>query len=334
MSEIKHPTQEATVSNTNLVLVSAEEQDTLVRKSIREAISADIDALVTLGSQKLTTVEDKDAYNKVRGDLATLRDTRVAIEKRRKDLKQPYLEAGRTIDAVAKEIIEKLAPAEDSLKDQVAWFDDEVDRRKKAMIESRISQLEATGFEKSVNLDDDSETWIVGDVSVAGSSLGRLGDERFERILRKGAKAKAAILAEQERLRREEEERKRQEEREAKLAAEQAPEPSEEVATPEPVQPKPKTFTNPLGREVPVEDPEPAPQAPEPKPELSAERIEAIEEAVTALEAAYHPDVTLYVRRLPGRSYFEVCLFYGAPTGETLPIPDRVISIPIHRIVS
>lgn len=76
------------------------------------------------------TADTPQGYELVRLAIGDLRNARVAIEKRRKELKADSLEYGRKVDAVAKHLTEKIEAIEQPLKAAKATVDDEKARIK------------------------------------------------------------------------------------------------------------------------------------------------------------------------------------------------------------
>jgi len=77
------------------------------------------------------TADTREGYESVRGAIATLRNTRVSVEKRRVELKASALAYGRRVDAIAGELTAALESVEEPLKLKKAAVDDERDRAKR-----------------------------------------------------------------------------------------------------------------------------------------------------------------------------------------------------------
>jgi len=95
------------------------------------------------------TVDTPVAYEETRQAIASLRDTRVAIEKRRVILKADALAYGRTVDSEAKRLTLLLEAIEDPLKVMKAVVDDEKARVK---AEADAAKLRAYEAEIQANL--------------------------------------------------------------------------------------------------------------------------------------------------------------------------------------
>lgn len=76
-----------------------------------------------LGELQIETPDDVENYKLVKGGRLECKRKRVAIGKVRTSAKSPHLEAGRQIDAYAKELVEQLEPLEQALKKQEFEYD-------------------------------------------------------------------------------------------------------------------------------------------------------------------------------------------------------------------
>lgn len=104
------------------------------------------------GKYALLKADTPQGYEQVRLAIADLRDTRVAIEKRRKELKADSLEYGRRVDTVAKLLIEQLLEIEQPLKDQKAAVDEE-----KARVKAKKEAVERKAAESQMRAALDAE---------------------------------------------------------------------------------------------------------------------------------------------------------------------------------
>ena len=86
---------------------------------------------------KVPEIITKDDYEFVKNACSELTGLRTSIEKTRKAIKQPYIDAGRAIDDRAKEITEKIRKLEDPMK-EAKKAHDEIEKRKK---EERLARL-------------------------------------------------------------------------------------------------------------------------------------------------------------------------------------------------
>lgn len=97
----------------------------------------------TCMSLTIDGIEDKRGYEAVHNARMSVRDFRVKIEKKRKELKEDSLSYGRAIDAEAKRINAMIEPIEGYLTDQEKKIDDEKERIRKAKEEERQAELRA-----------------------------------------------------------------------------------------------------------------------------------------------------------------------------------------------
>ena len=98
------------------------------------------DAALSVLTEKYSSIPDvttQDGYEFVKAGVKVLTGYRTNLDAERKRIKQPYLEAGRIIDAEAKRITEKLVVLEDPMKVQKK----EIDDKKKLQEEQRLTQL-------------------------------------------------------------------------------------------------------------------------------------------------------------------------------------------------
>lgn len=148
--------------------------------------------------------DDKESYKVATTALSTVKNLRTGVEAKRKELKQPFWDAGVAIDAEAKRITAELTPIENHLASQIKKVDDELLMRKRAEETRRIQLLTDAGFN------------LIGQTY----QVGRVG-EFFDKIMEQDEVWLQSFLdagrAERDRL---EEERKLQQEQEQKLAKE------------------------------------------------------------------------------------------------------------------
>lgn len=164
-------------------------------------------------------VDDKRAFSLVVEKRREVKKLRVAVEKRRKELKAGVLEYGRGIDGAAKEITAKLEPIEAHLieqeklvTDEVARIEREAEEARQAKLRDRMQALAAVGHHalpmEVRALDEDGYQLLLDTVTHA-----------HEEKLRAEAKAKAEREAEEARLR---EEREKLDAERAAIAKERA----------------------------------------------------------------------------------------------------------------
>lgn len=89
------------------------------------------------------TATTSDGYESVRLAIADCRETRVAVEARRKELKKESLEYGRRVDDVARHLTQQLEAIEQPLKDMKAQVDKEKERAKASAEEAKLREWQA-----------------------------------------------------------------------------------------------------------------------------------------------------------------------------------------------
>lgn len=94
---------------------------------------------------KVEDFDDKKGYKECHEARMIVKQHRVAVEKRRKQLKEYSLNYGRKVDSVAKDLTFKLEEIEKHLENQQNVIDLEIERRKRERINGRAEKL------KSVN---------------------------------------------------------------------------------------------------------------------------------------------------------------------------------------
>jgi DNA repair exonuclease SbcCD ATPase subunit len=112
--------------------------ETVVKYEVTEA---QIEALRETCSA--LSADTPKGYKEVRQAIGNLRDTRVAIEKRRVELKADALAYGRKVDSEAKRFTDLLASIEDPLKSKKQAVDDEKARVKAEAEAAKLAALEA-----------------------------------------------------------------------------------------------------------------------------------------------------------------------------------------------
>lgn len=161
----------------------------------------------TAETLEVTDENDKRGMKLARETRLTLREIRIGVEKRRKQLKEDYLRKGQRIDLAAKEITKLIEPLEARMLEQEQYAERRLAERQAKLQEERVADLQALGAPAHM---------IV-------QGLGTLTDQEWE-ILRKDVEAvQAARLAEakrieEERIAREKAEAEERERKERELA--------------------------------------------------------------------------------------------------------------------
>lgn len=159
------------------------------------------------------TADTKQGYEQVRLAIGKVRDIRVAIEKRRVELKADALEWGRKVDSEAKRITAALVAIEEPLKLEKAKVDEAKERERKAKEEAE--RLEREAKERAIKEAEEARIKAEREAEQA-----RLAEERKAieaeraKLAEERRKQQAEAKAERERLdaiRREEEAKQRAE---------------------------------------------------------------------------------------------------------------------------
>ena len=152
------------------------------------------------GALKIAGVDDKEGFDQVHTARMHVRDLRVGIEKRRKELKADALEYGRRIDGEAKRLTALLTPIETLLKEQEDWVAEEKERKKReaeearrAVLRERMRQLRELGSDLLA-----PEVEVLSDDEFAKAL--KHAQEQHEKRERAKAEEQARRKAEQERL--------------------------------------------------------------------------------------------------------------------------------------
>jgi hypothetical protein len=187
-------------------------------------------------SLKINGLNDEKGFKDVHAARMDVRNRRIAVEKKRKELKEDALKFGKAVDAEAKRITGLLAPIEEHLEAEESAVEnekkrikEEQERKEQERIQARFNRL----FEYGCRFDgkDFSIHGFVIPQSLAKSA----NDEQYADIcaeIEKRIEAENARIAEEERLRKEEEERlakvREEQEAEARRLAEIARKQKEE----------------------------------------------------------------------------------------------------------
>lgn len=141
-------------------------------------------------------VDDKEGYEKCKTARKGVKDLRIKVEKRRKELKEDSLAYGKMVDSKAKELSEPLKEIEAHLQSQERIIDDEKkrikeeeERKKREQVEARMKALAMVGYH-----------------NLSMEALAIMPEEQYQQILIKATEEKH-------------EKEKEEEERRAKLAA-------------------------------------------------------------------------------------------------------------------
>lgn len=131
---------------------------------------------------KVTSVNDKEQIKKAKEGFKLLKDKRVELEKKRKELKDKSLQEGRFIDSVAKALTEIIEPAEKHLEKQ-AKYAETLKKQELELLKAKRKELLAP-YAEVINPDE--------------YPLESLSDIAFETILTGAQKTFEAYQAQKE----------------------------------------------------------------------------------------------------------------------------------------
>ena len=143
-------------------------------------------------------IEDKTGMKQVSEALSIVRTLRTSVEKKRKELKDFYLNTGKGIDSEAKRLTELLLEVEDPLKEKKQAIEDEIQRIKdeeeriqQELLDKRVEDLKEAGI-----VFDGSFYSIGNDISVDLITIKDLSSEDFQKLLDKVSEVNEKLLQE------------------------------------------------------------------------------------------------------------------------------------------
>jgi hypothetical protein len=193
-------------------------------------------------------VWDENGYEAAKRAYRDTRKLANAIDNRRKEIKAPILEAGRAVDARAKELYEICKPVEDELSRRIASVDMEREAIKRAKRKQREADLLGAGYEYSVG------AYRIGDQVVVAEAIDEASNDEWQGIIERGKAAAERVREEREKQRKEREELEELRREKAKLELEIAAAKEPVVSAPEP-EPEPKPQPQPQPQPEPQIDP-------------------------------------------------------------------------------
>lgn len=135
---------------------------------------------------RITSPEDKDAYKELKEIKNKLTKVETGIEAKRKELKEPSLQEGKDIDAMADEFFNMVSPHKDKavlkLKEADLLFKAEEDRIAKEAEDRkrfRITELELNGclFQ--------GQWWAINDISLGTQQIQEMPEESWVELIEK-----------------------------------------------------------------------------------------------------------------------------------------------------
>lgn len=155
-------------------------------------------------------IQDKDGYLKAKEARAIMRDKRIEVENRRKELKEESLRYGRAVDTEAKRITGLLIPIEEHLTNQIKAIDAQKEQEKIKKEEEIRKKLQGR-IDALSKYDEHIDVTILMAISdeVFASKLeeAKIKYQEKEEVNRKEAEELAKAAAEAARIKKEEEEK-------------------------------------------------------------------------------------------------------------------------------
>lgn len=174
---------------------------------------------------------DKEGYKAVTGKITAIKSLASQLDKKRKELKDPFRKIGEAIDAEAKRLDGRLRGIQAKLEEKRKAIDDAIaaekeaeERRLTARYEARVKVLSDMGVPFN------TVTFQVGLISASPAQIKALEDEPFDALCAKFKSELDMLKAEAERKAKEEEARKAKAEAEAAEAKRKADEAAAELA--------------------------------------------------------------------------------------------------------
>ena len=168
---------------------------------------------------KINGIDDKEGFKAVHAARMIVKDSRIKVEKKRKELKEDALRYGQAIDKEANRIKALIAPVEEHLdaeenavEEAKKAIEAEKARQEELRIQARRDRLVALGVQFN------GQQWNYQAINLPEPMLKCANDEQFEKLF---AQFKEAVDAEKERLAAEKAARQAESERLSKIAAEQ-----------------------------------------------------------------------------------------------------------------
>lgn len=171
-------------------------------------------------------IDDREGYKKVKAAWQVVRNKRLLVEKKHKEIKADYLVVSRAIDGEKNRLVGLLEPLEGELKTEIDRIDDLIEAEKQKAereAQERLQQRVAKLLESGIQFN--GSFYAIGEtITVDVVTLKNLNDVQFSALLDRVEAENAKILeAKEEQARKEREEREaiqRQKEANEKLEAE------------------------------------------------------------------------------------------------------------------
>lgn len=142
--------------------------------------------------------QDTDGVQKAKDALAIVKSKRIAVENKRKELKEESLRYGQAIDKIAKTIAEMFSPIEEDLKSKADFIKNLQAERKARLLAERQDKLSEIGVAQfnPALADMDEETWEMFYSGAVAQMEKRRKEEAEELKARQKAEAESKKQAE------------------------------------------------------------------------------------------------------------------------------------------
>lgn len=147
----------------------------------------------------ISGIEDKENYALVKAAAKEVKDVRVQVEHKRKELNETPLKWQRTVNAEAKRITEHLTEIEEHLKEQKLSVDNAKEQLKK-QIEENAERAHQARIQELFNLkfSFNGEVYICGKISIQPLQLKAFDEYMWTVFLDRAKKESAEIIAKEE----------------------------------------------------------------------------------------------------------------------------------------
>lgn len=160
----------------------------------------------TYGNLKCNSLEDRPIYFAIAEGYKQVRNIRLSVERKRKELNEFPLAYQRAVNAEAKRITDELVPLEEQLAAEKTKFEDAEAAAKAAEEKAKKDRLVAAGFRF------DGNSYTCGMHIISAGSIAKMEDAQIEFYESEGAKIRDMEAAAELRRKQEAEELKRQRE--------------------------------------------------------------------------------------------------------------------------
>lgn len=139
-------------------------------------------------------LDDTESIELVQKGAKELREIRLSITAKHKELKEDSLKKGRFIDKIKNDLLEIVLPTEQVLKTQSEQIKEwQRIEKEKAKIEAEKKVNDRIDLLKSLGIEFDQELYSIGNISVDYTTIGKMDDAKFEILKAKVIEEKKKI---------------------------------------------------------------------------------------------------------------------------------------------